>query len=787
MKRSKLLNIICSITVSVLFILVLLLGLILTGVISVNTNRIVIKSESAQAVYSGVPLTCEEWQIISGGLEDGHTVDVSFSGVQTYAGESRNMFYVTIRDSFGADVTSTYDLVLEYGTLKVMPKPIKIISGSAQKMYDGEPLTCPDWSYYPLNAIPGNGSITVDVVGSITEVGVTANSIGWVAIYNDTGKDITSNYEITFEYGFLTVLGEGMLGGLGGLAGMINGDGMLDLSGMICGNELSNDGEDVVCYQVYNQVDDTIYLKLKSFGDYTGRSWGDAIEYDNLIGLEFSADYLTGTAIDKTFSSVTIRSLNGQYALPYYMRRTYTSEYDVQSSDVMYKGNTDEDYTVYYAQFDPAAKYKADNTLVDYEREYRNFVYGQYLYTDADTAKFMQSIISEQGFSGQKIDTVYAVAKYIQNSATYNLKYDRELDNQENIAIAFLRDYKEGICQHYATAATLLYRTMGIPARYTVGFMGETVSGEWVDITAKSAHAWVEVYLDGIGWIMVEVTGGNGGGGGGGGNGGGGNDQQQKITIKPMNADKQYDGTPLLPTGEISGFDSYYAKGYSIDVTVIGSQLDYGKGQSKITKYVIYDPDGKDVTSQFDVTLRAGILHVYAEVLLFTSNGATKTYDGTALSTDINTCNIVGGNFVFGGEELELTPSASIIDVGTKVADFKVKITLDGQDITDYYKIVKNCGLLTVGHRQITVKADDAQKVYDGTPLVSESYSITDGEIVKGQFISSCTIKVEQERIGVGRSQCIPSDVVILDEQGNDVTKNYTIKYEEGTLRVLPE
>ena len=57
--------------------------------------------------------------------------------------------------------------------------------------------------------------------------------------------------------------------------------------------------------------------------------------------------------------------------------------------------------------------------------------------------------------------------------------------------MSFLESYREGICQHYATAATAMYRALGIPARYVVGYMGQTEAGEWTEITLKDAHAWV--------------------------------------------------------------------------------------------------------------------------------------------------------------------------------------------------------------------------------------------------------------------------------------------------------
>ena len=39
------------------------------------------------------------------------------------------------------------------------------------------------------------------------------------------------------------------------------------------------------------------------------------------------------------------------------------------------------------------------------------------------------------------------------------------MDDEADVVVAFLTKYKEGICQHYASAATLLFRELGIPAR----------------------------------------------------------------------------------------------------------------------------------------------------------------------------------------------------------------------------------------------------------------------------------------------------------------------------------
>ena len=63
----------------------------------------------------------------------------------------------------------------------------------------------------------------------------------------------------------------------------------------------------------------------------------------------------------------------------------------------------------------------------------------------------------------------------------------------------------------YASAAVEAFRAHGIPARYVEGYylgaskIQDSKNGE-VSITGENAHAWVEVYYDGVGWQAVDVT-----------------------------------------------------------------------------------------------------------------------------------------------------------------------------------------------------------------------------------------------------------------------------------------
>ena len=70
---------------------------------------------------------------------------------------------------------------------------------------------------------------------------------------------------------------------------------------------------------------------------------------------------------------------------------------------------------------------------------------------------------------------------------------------------------KRGYCQHYATLMTVLLREHGIPARFVMGFLpgGLNKLTGVEQISNNSAHAWVEVYFPGHGWVIFDPTGGN--------------------------------------------------------------------------------------------------------------------------------------------------------------------------------------------------------------------------------------------------------------------------------------
>ncbi|QES54308.1 transglutaminase [Streptomyces venezuelae] len=70
----------------------------------------------------------------------------------------------------------------------------------------------------------------------------------------------------------------------------------------------------------------------------------------------------------------------------------------------------------------------------------------------------------------------------------------------------FLAD-KEGFCVHFAFSMAAMSRSLGIPARVAVGFTpGEKQSDGSVNVSMRDAHAWPELYFEGVGWTRFEPT-----------------------------------------------------------------------------------------------------------------------------------------------------------------------------------------------------------------------------------------------------------------------------------------
>lgn len=146
------------------------------------------------------------------------------------------------------------------------------------------------------------------------------------------------------------------------------------------------------------------------------------------------------------------------------------------------------------------------------EKVYRSFVYDNYLAVDPA----YNDVLDRTGLTGLQnaryVDTTYQIRKYFED----NFQYSEVLSDRGKTdpLVYFAETARSGYDAQFATLAALLYRRDGIPARYMEGWYlspkemdayrnNENVSFE---VSDSAAHAWVEIYEDGIGWVPVEVT-----------------------------------------------------------------------------------------------------------------------------------------------------------------------------------------------------------------------------------------------------------------------------------------
>jgi hypothetical protein len=72
----------------------------------------------------------------------------------------------------------------------------------------------------------------------------------------------------------------------------------------------------------------------------------------------------------------------------------------------------------------------------------------------------------------------------------------------------FLTRVRSGYCEQFATSMAVMARLLGLPSRVAIGFaIGTTgVEPNEYDVTSRHAHAWVEIWMTGFGWVAFEPT-----------------------------------------------------------------------------------------------------------------------------------------------------------------------------------------------------------------------------------------------------------------------------------------
>ncbi len=229
--------------------------------------------------------------------------------------------------------------------------------------------------------------------------------------------------------------------------------------------------------EVTAQQSGPVYLRIQDYDTYTGLSWTSS---------PTRQETLTGTGVSR--GTVTVRTLNTQDSL---MIPSFP-----EGQTILVGGTLEniENMRQYSVECWSATRGAAPGE--------------EWLQLPAETQRRAAALLQAVPADGSSTaDMVRGIADFVRQRAPYDRHASAMPAGDADFALWFLEKAERGYCVHFATAAAVLLRGAGIPARYVVGYRAEASQGQTVKVTSDDAHAWVE-YYDGSmdAWMVLEAT-----------------------------------------------------------------------------------------------------------------------------------------------------------------------------------------------------------------------------------------------------------------------------------------
>ena len=740
--------------------------------------EIIITAASDSKIYDGTKLFNGGVEVK--GLPEGHTAVTTVSGEQTDAGSSANkVISYEILDSTGAKVTDSFTSIeLVDGKLTVNPAPVTITTGSANKPYDGTPLTKSDAN---ITGLVNGETATVTATGSQTEVGESDNTYS-----ADWGTAKKSNYTITENLGTLTVnintsqitltaatdsktydgtaltnstvTAEGLPAGITYTAsaeGSITDKGTAPNTVAEGYKFMSGTADVTRFFTNVTTVPGTLTVTAKDVIITTGTASkaydGTALtnseaSITGIIPEEKVSVTATGTITEVGDTTNTYRiSWDGANASNYNIKEELgTLTITPNATQITFTAATDSKVYDGTALVNKAvsvsglpsgftAQAQAVGTQTDVGSS-ANTV-GSFRILNAageDRTRSFTNIKTEDGTL-----TVTPKAVTIKTGSA-SKPYDGTPLTDSTVDVTGLVD-----------GESITVSTTG--SITDVGQADNTYTADWDN--AKKANYTV---TDNLGTLTVTRS-------------------DAQIILTAASDSKTYDGTELKAVGfTVSG---PVPKGLTIEVTISGSQKDAGSSANKITGYKIFNAEGIDKTDSFTkVELVDGKLTVNPASVTITTGSANKAFDGTALTND--EASITG---LIDGETATVKATGSQTEVGSSTNTYSVSW---GRVNKNNYTVKENLGTLKVTENtsQIVLTAASSSKVYDGTALTNKNVTATG-------LPGTITVKAQAEGTitEVGKAENKVAAGYRFMAGSKDVTDNFSnVKLVNGTLEITP-
>lgn len=282
------------------------------------------------------------------------------------------------------------------------------------------------------------------------------------------------------------------------------------------------------------QSSDRVYLRGTALDTYTGRSWYDSlsnerygwqtVRFSALRSDLFNEELPGNERVESRQAAITMLSkMPSTLFVPQRLRDLDLGPdmvgYFNASSELFITRDLEngDRYTIRYEPYVAgdvhtdtlAAKLEAGGqaTLPGLPEEYTKLP--NHLQPDGVIAEFARDIAGQETSPYRQAQ---ALKRYLKANYTYSTDVPDAPENQD-FAAHFLFDQQSGYCTYFATAMTVLARSLGLPARYVEGFLANPEGAASVTLTGMNAHAWTEIHIAGLGWVIFDATAADGEGG----------------------------------------------------------------------------------------------------------------------------------------------------------------------------------------------------------------------------------------------------------------------------------
>lgn len=433
---------------------------------------------------------------------------------------TRNRVNYKILNFSGEDVTSDYNITNNWGDITVKKRSITIDLASSvdpTTITNGQTLT-DEFLQIGDDGLARSDSLTATVRKHESEGGYFSFSFNFKVYNNVYKKDVTSSYVLKSELNFATRPDIDIPPFEDWPEDVeipdINQDFGFDTT---FGDMFQNFPNDLdlktPVFQMNSDVEGTYYFRGLSLGDYNGVGFDEAPSYESgtVSPLEYSTRNIKDEYPKATVSVKLANNLNFSVCdfVP-----NFTESSKKLANDICYNLDKNDEnayqvnsYVVSDLNLDELSNYQISNpTIYNEEIKYSEYVKNTYLSVSSYLKMQLNDWLNANGIY---LNTLQSFTDDLKNFFLNNFKYDIKgyADESVDNVYTFLTDVRSGNCMNFAASATMLFRSVGIPARIVMGFMvNHNEANVQTNVTIMNAHAWTEIYVDNFGWAPLEFT-----------------------------------------------------------------------------------------------------------------------------------------------------------------------------------------------------------------------------------------------------------------------------------------